>query len=119
MTKDYKDMAPAPEVCMISASSMTMNFMSQNMDRSMPNPCNPGWFNRVQFSGGINVDLGKFGNRNANYMGENYQRFSLNDAYLNVAAIVSDWAKAFASISYNTATINDPSGALNAPFVAE
>src|SRR6188472_4242943 len=66
---DYKDMGPAAEVCMISASSMTMNEMSQNMGRSMPNPCNPGWFNRIQFSGGINVDLGKWGNRNQNYMG--------------------------------------------------
>lgn len=117
--KDYKDMGPAPEVCMISASSMTMNEMSQNMGRSMPNPCNPGWFNRIQFSGGMNFDLGKWGNRNANYMGENYQRFSLNDAYLNVAASVNDWTKAFASISYNTASINDPNGGLDAPLVAE
>ena len=114
--EDYKEMAPA-EVCMISASSMTMNEMSQNLGRSIPSPCNPGWFNRVQFSGGINVDLGKFGNRNGNYMGENYQRFSLNDAYLNVAATINDWTKAFASISYNTASINDPSGAL--PIVGE
>lgn len=107
--KDYKDMGPAPEVCMISASSMTMNEMSQNMGRSMPNPCNPGWFNRIQFSGGVNIDLGKWGNRNANYMGENYQRFSLNDVYLNMAAVINDWTKAFASISYGTPTINDPS----------
>ncbi len=117
--KDYKDMGPAAEVCMISASSMTMNEMSQNMGRSMPNPCNPGWFNRIQFSGGLNVDLGKFGNRNANYMGENYQRFSLNDAYLNVAASVNDWAKAFASISYNTATIHDPNVGFGNSAVAE
>lgn len=110
--KDYKDMGPAPEVCMISASTMTMNEMSQNMGRSIPNPCNPGWFNRIQFSGGLNVDLGKFGNRNANYMGENYQRFSLNDAYLNVAASVNDWTKAFVSISYNTASINAPASYL-------
>lgn len=106
---DYKDMGmPAPEVCAISHNAMIMDSMTQSIGRSMPSPCNPGWFNRVQFSGGVNVDLGKWGNRNGNYMGENYQRFSLNDAYLNVAALVNDWAKAFASISYDTATIQDP-----------
>jgi hypothetical protein len=118
---DYKGMGnlpvqPAPEVCTISQTAMIMDRMTQStpdvtssgmaVGRSMPNPCNPGWFNRVQFSGGINVDLGKFGNRNSNFMGENYQRFSLNDAYLNVGAVINDWTKAFASISYNTATIH-------------
>ncbi len=117
--RDYKDMGmiqPAPEVCTISQSAMIIDRMTQSgpdvtseglsIGRSMPNPCSPGWFNRVQFSGGINVDLGKFGNRNGNFMGENYQRISLNDAYLNMAAVINDWTKAFASISYNTATIN-------------
>lgn len=107
--KDYKDMAPPADICMVSATSMTMDEMSQNMGRALPNPCNPGWFNRIAVSGGVNVDFGKFGNQNANFMGVNYQVFSLNDAYLNFSAVVSDWAKAFASISYNTATINDPS----------
>jgi hypothetical protein len=110
---DYKDMGslpvlPAAEVCTISPSTIVMDQITQSIGRAMPNACNPGWFNRIQFSGGINVDLGKWGNRNANIMGENYQRLSLNDAYLNVAANVNDWTKAFASISYNTATINDP-----------
>lgn len=105
---EYKDAMPAVQACTISQSAMIMDDMSQNIGRSMPSPCNPGWFNRVQLSGGINVDLGKFGNRNQNFMGENYQRFSLNDAYLNLAANINDWTKAFASISYNTATINDP-----------
>lgn len=105
--KDYKGLL-APEVCTISHDAMIMNQMTQSIGRSTPNPCNPGWFNRVQFSGGLNIDIGKFGNRNANYMGENYQRFSINDLYLNIAAVINDWTKAFASISYNTATINDP-----------
>jgi hypothetical protein len=110
--RDYKDMGslpiqPAP-VCTISQNAMIMDAENQNTGRSLPNPCNPGWFNRIQMSGGLNVDLGKFGNRNTNFMGENYQRFSLNDAYFNVAANVNDWAKAFASISYNTASINAP-----------
>lgn len=106
---DYKDMGSlqAPvEVCTISQSSIIMDGMTQNIGRSLPNPCNPGWFNRVQFSGGVNVDGGKWGNRNANIMGENYQRLSLNDAYLNVSASVNDWAKAFASISYSNPTTN-------------
>ena len=109
---DYKDMGSLPvqpvELCAISQTSMIMDEMTQSMGRSMPSPCNPGWFNRIQVSGGMNVDLGKFGNRNTAYMGENYQRFSLNDAYLNVGATVNEWAKAFASISYNTATIIEP-----------
>jgi len=109
---EYKDMGALPykdqAVCMISQNTMIMTDMTQNMGRSWPNPCNPGWFNRIAISGGVNVDLGKFGNRNTNYMGENYQRFSLNDAYLNLAADINEWAKAFASLSYSTATINAP-----------
>ena len=106
--KDYKDMGalPVEPVCVISQASMTLDEMTQNIGRSMPSPCNPGWFNRIQITGGVNVDVGKFGNRNANYMGENYQRLSLNDAYLNVGAMVNDWTRAFASLSYSTATIN-------------
>src|SRR3990167_2564989 len=99
--KDYKDMGnmqPAPEVCTIPASAMTMVEMTQNMGRSLPNPCNPGWFNRILVSGGLNADL-HWGNRNANIMGENYQLISINDAYLNVGARVNDWTKAFASFS--------------------
>jgi hypothetical protein len=110
-TQDYKDMGSfkdAGALCTISQAALVMDGMTQNVGRSMPNPCNPGWFNRLQFSGGVNVDLGKFGNTNANYMGENYRRFSLNDAYLNVGASINDWAHAFASLSYNTATVNAP-----------
>lgn len=122
--REYKDMGALPmkdmPVCTISQNTVIMDLNDQNWGRSLPNPCNPGWFNRIAVSGGINVDLGKFGNRNANYMGENYQRFSLNDAYLNVAADVNEWAKAFASISYNTATINAPaslqSGVVNTEY---
>jgi len=115
---DYKEMAHSmPETCSVGPHAMVINRMTQsmpdvtsqgiNLGRSMPNPCNPSWLNRVQFSGGINVDLGKFGNRNSTFMGENYQRISLNDAYINMSVVVNDWAKAFASISYNTATINN------------
>ena len=120
---DYKDMGALPykdqPVCTISQNTMIMVDMTQNDGRSLPNPCNPGWFNRIAMSGGVNVDLGKFGNRNTNYMGENYQRFSLNDAYFNVAADVNEWAKAFASLSYSTATVNAPfTGSAATGFVA-
>ena len=105
---EYRNMGIPEPVCTISQNAIILGSMNQNVTRSMPNPCNPGWFNRINLTGGLNVDLGKFGNRNTNYMGENYQRLSLNDAYLNVSALVNDWVKAFASLSYNTATINDP-----------
>lgn len=116
VVNDYKNMnallvQPATEVCSISQNAMIMDQTTQSIGRSMPGPCNPGWFNRIQISGGINID-GKFGNRDAGLMGENYQLISLNDAYLNIGAVVNDWTKAFASISYQNATINDPIFAL-------
>lgn len=96
---------PAPvDVCTISPNTMVMDGMTQSVGRSMPNPCNPGWFNRVAISGGVNVDFGHWGSRNTGYMGENFQRVSLNDAYINLAANINDWSKAFASVSYMNAT---------------
>ncbi len=116
----YKDMPVMAEpVCTISHSSMLMIGMTQNMGRAIPSSCNPGWFERIMLSGGINVDMGKWGNRNGNFIGENTQRLSLNDAYFNVGAKINDWTKAFASISYNTATINDPTAATPANHIAE
>src|SRR3990167_6682249 len=120
--KDYKDMGnmqPAPEVCTIPASAITMVEMTQNMGRSLPNPCNPGLFNRILVSGGINVDLGHWGNRNANFMGENYQAISLNDAYLNIGAMVNDWTRAFASLSFSNPTTNVNPSIFNSVGAAE
>lgn len=110
--KDYKDTIPTP-VCVIPHSAMLMDSMTQSFGRSMPTPCNPAWFDRIQLSGGLNLDFGKFGTRTANYEGENYQRISLNDVYVNLAANVSDWAKAFASISYSDPTTSDNIGGIN------
>lgn len=102
---DYKGMVePA---CTISHTSMIMDASTQNMGRAWPSPCNPGWFNRIGLSGGINVDMGKWGNRNMGYMGENYQHVSLNDAYLNLTGNVNEYVKAFASIDFQTATDRD------------
>src|SRR5476651_2316299 len=61
--RDYKDMGSLPvqaePVCIISQNTVIMDGMTQSYGRSMPNPCNPGWYNRIQMSGGVNVDLGK------------------------------------------------------------
>lgn len=108
--KDYKGMElhPAPvQVCSMPREMLVLKSMTQNKGRACPNPCMPDWFNRIMVAGGVNVDLGKWGSRNANYMGENYQHVSLNDAYVNVGAMVNDWVHAFASFSYNTATISN------------
>lgn len=108
----YQNIAPQqPIACVITRSDMIMDATTQNLGRSLPGPCSPAWFNRISLSGGINVDTGKFGNRNVSnppafgpvrqgYAGENTKRASLNDAYLNVGAIVNDWASAFMSLSY-------------------
>lgn len=120
--RDYKDMAVVAKdapVCTISQNTVIMDGMTQNYGRALPNPCNPGWFNRIQVAGGVNVDIGHWGNRNQNYMGENYQRVSLNDAYLNIAADVSDWVKAFASLSYMTASTTTNPSVFNARGSAE
>ncbi|HLB42442.1 MAG TPA: LbtU family siderophore porin [Gammaproteobacteria bacterium] len=120
--KDYKDMGnmqPAPQVCTVPASDMRMAEMTQNLGRSLPNPCNPGWFNRIMVSGGLNIDIGHWGNRNAGMMGENYQAISLNDAYLNVGAMVNDWTTAFASLSFSNPTTNVNPSVFNSFGAAE
>jgi len=107
---DYKDMGSLPvEACGLSQSGMVLDQMTQSIGRAMPNPCGKDWFKRVQLSGGMNLDLGKWGSRNAGrratgYMGENYQRLSLNDVYVNVAAEINEWTKAFASVSFSNPT---------------
>jgi len=113
--QDYKDTLPPAAVCIIPHSTMLMDSMTQSMGRSMPSACNPGWFDRIQISGGLNLDAGKFGSRNANYQGENYQQISLNDAYINIAANIGDWTRAFASISYSDPTTASNIGGVIAP----
>lgn len=98
---DYKDMGV---LCTIPAQQKTFVEANQNIGRALPNPCKPGWYDRIRVTGGINVDAGKWGNRNANIMGENYQRLSLNDVYVNFEGTLNNWTKVFASVSYNTAT---------------
>lgn len=104
---DYKG-----ELCTPSQAGLVMESMTQNMGRALPNPCTPDWFKRIAVSGGMNVDMGKWGSRSANFDGENYRRVSLNDVYLNVSAIVTDWASAFASLSYNNTSAIYSAGSL-------
>lgn len=111
---DYKDMGNLPVVCTVSQNALTMDAMTHNLGRALPNPCSPRWFDRIQLSGAINVDLFKFGNRNSNFEGVNTQRFSLNDVYINVSADVTDWAKAFASISYSNPVTSNNIGGITA-----
>jgi len=74
--------------------------MGQNLGRAKPTQdCNK----LLSLAGGANFDA-KWGNRSMGYQGENVQRVSLNDVYLNLFGNVNDWTKAFASISYNTAS---------------
>ena len=100
--KDYKD--EALPLCTIGPNTKAMIAMNQNVGRSLPNPCKPGWFERIHVSGGVNVDVGKWGNSNAYIMGENYQSFSLNDLYINLEGKVNDWTNVFASVDFMTAT---------------
>jgi len=115
---EYKDMGALPVACTVSQEQMIMTSINQGVNRADPsNKCtSEGWFNRIKLAGGVNVDLGKFGNRNTNYMGENYQRFSLNDAYINLSADVNDWTKAFASVDFSNPTTNSNPAFKNAQF---
>jgi hypothetical protein len=107
----YKDNYKDKVACIISKNTIIMNDMTQNTGRSLPNPCYPGWFNRIHLSGGVNFDTGKWGNRDVgnpaavggtgrSYNGENTRKFTLNDAYLNMSVDINDWASAFMGISY-------------------
>jgi hypothetical protein len=127
-SQDYKAMgalAVAP-VATSSLTSMVLDQMNQNTNypKAMPE-----WFNRIGVSGGVNVET-KWGSRTvanpaftnavagstntttaaepvlAGYTGENTQRLSINNGFLNVAADVNEWSKAFASLSYTDASFN-------------
>ncbi len=77
-----------------------LDSMSQNTNRAKPTvDCNKP----IAFAGGINFDF-RLGNRHIGYMGENTERFSLNDAYLNATARVNPLVKGFIEFSYNNAT---------------
>ncbi|EKD53911.1 MAG: hypothetical protein ACD_60C00142G0005 [uncultured bacterium] len=96
--QDYKGALPA---CPITDPyTATLDVMDQNVGRAKPTE---DCYKAISFAGGINFDA-KWGNRSMGYQGENVRTLSLNDAYLNVFGNVTDWSKAFASISYNNAS---------------
>ena len=74
-THDYKDMGALPPVV-------------------------NDWYNRISLDGGINFDS-VWGNRKMGYMGENYTRLSVNNAFINLNANINDWAKAFVALSFD------------------
>jgi hypothetical protein len=97
----YKDGALPVEICPITNQYTNMlDAMGQNIGRAKPTQdCRK----LISLAGGVNFDA-KWGNRSMGYQGENVQRVSLNDVYLNLFGNVNDWTKAFASISYNNAS---------------
>lgn len=96
---DYKAMGALPAVqCPRSDMyTMLMDRMDQNTGRAKPTY---GCDNPIAFAGGINFDA-KWGNRRMGYQGENNQRVSLNDAYLNIFGNVNEWTTAFISATYS------------------
>ncbi len=74
-----------------------LDSMGQNMGRAKPTvDCNKP----LVFAGGVNFDY-HLGNRHIGYMGENTERFSVNDAYLDAFGRVNEMVKAFVELSYN------------------
>lgn len=101
---EYKDMGALPViVCPINDPyTETLDVLDHNFGRAKPTEdCTK----LISFAGGINFDT-HWGNRSMGYEGENVQRASLNDAYLNIFGNVNDWVKAFASLSYSNTTSN-------------
>jgi hypothetical protein len=109
---DYKDMGALPSIAIPQVSKYQIRYdaMSQNTGRSK---AMPDWFNRIGISGGINLD-GHWGNRSSGFMGENYTRVSVNDAYMNVTANVNDWTKVLTSLSYSN--FNGPNGTVGGSY---
>ena len=93
--KDYKDMALPAHGTLIDTHQIMYD--GNEPKHGTRHAGVPDWFNRIGVSGGANFDA-HWGSRHKGYEGENSQRLSLNDAYLNVGATVNDWTKAFAGI---------------------
>jgi hypothetical protein len=109
--EDYKAMGALPQpvvLPVVDTHQIMYNAMSQNTGRATQ--AMPDWFNRIGVTGGVNFDA-HWGNRSQGYEGENVQRLSLNDAYLNIGANVNDWTKAFTSFSFS-----NPSARLSGSF---
>jgi hypothetical protein len=111
-TQSYKGEVPIiqPMVmdCQIDWYQPMLDGMSQNAGRAKPTvDCHKP----LTFAGGLNFDY-HFGNLSQGYNGENTEKFSVNDAYINAFGNVNQWARAFASLSYNNAS----GTSFNSPF---
>lgn len=103
-------------VCAHPESQIILKSITQNIGRAMPGICEGGWWwECIALSGGVNIDFGKWGNRDISnqflffprpqgYAGENTKLGSINDAYLNVTATINRWVYAFTSFSYINAS---------------
>lgn len=86
----------APICPNISMYTLLTDSMSQNVGRAKPTvDCDKP----IQIAGGINFDT-LWGNRHRGYQGETFERFALNDAYINFTGNVNSWVKAFIELSY-------------------
>jgi hypothetical protein len=100
---DYKDMGMI-ETCPINdPTTILLDTMHQNLGRAKPTE---GCHKLISLAGGA-AFTAAWGNRSMGYQGENYQRASLNDVYLNIFGNVNEWVKAFASASYSNTTSNN------------
>lgn len=114
------DAACLEPVCAISHSSIILDKSNQNEGRALPNPCKPCWYRYFDISGGINLDIGKWGNRNGNLMGVNYKHLlSLNDVYINVSARANNWVNGLISVSFSNPTISANPAVFNSFSAAE
>jgi len=108
-------------VCPIEVDYLTiMDAMSQNTGRAKPTvDCHKP----IQLAGGINFDV-QTGNLNQGFMGENNDRFTSNDAYINITGHLNPWIRAFLEVSdnninntaLNSANFNNFPGEYNSPL---
>ncbi len=78
-----------------------LDSIGQNTGRAKPTvDCNKP----LAFAGGVNFDY-HLGNRHLGYMGENTERYSVNDAYIDAFGRVNEMVKAFVELSYNNASL--------------
>jgi hypothetical protein len=64
---------------------------------------NADWANMVQMHGGLNTD-GHWGSTDQGFTGENDNRFSVTDAYLNLVATPNSWARLNIDMDYSDAS---------------
>jgi len=98
---DYKGELMSVDTCPVNNwYTPAMVAMSQNVGRAVPTV---GCDKPISFAGGIATDFHTF-NLSQGYRGENNERLSLNDAYLNIFGNVNQYVKAFGSLSYSNAS---------------